>query len=76
MSFIHPFLDGNPNRTTETFLVIEIFDTNDHSPIFTKTWYNTTIPESLPVGTILLTVKATDLDTVQTLIIFALILFQ
>ena len=55
--------NGNPNRTSETFLVIEIFDANDHSPIFTKAWYNTTIPESLPVGTIVLTVKATDLDT-------------
>ncbi|XP_028399940.1 protocadherin Fat 4-like isoform X2 [Dendronephthya gigantea] len=55
--------NGNPNRTTETFLVIEILDSNDHSPIFTKSWYNTTIPENLPLGTILLTVKATDLDT-------------
>jgi hypothetical protein len=46
-------------------LVVEIFDANDHSPIFTKAWYNATIPESLPVGTIVLTVKATDLDVVS-----------
>ena len=50
-------------------MVIEVLDANDHSPVFTQSNYSSSVPESLPVGTTILTVKAIDLDVVSYMII-------
>ena len=43
---------------------IEILDSNDNEPLFDFSQYTVTIPENTTVGTVVLTVRATDLDEV------------
>ena len=41
---------------------IEIEDVNDNSPVFENNVYEVSIKETIPIGSIILSVKATDLD--------------
>ena len=41
---------------------IEVIDINDNVPLFERTHYESSFPESTPVGTTLLKVTATDAD--------------
>ena len=54
--------DGNPGRTTEVTVVVDVVDYNDNQPKFLENNYNATIPENLPIGTTVLTVNAEDED--------------
>ncbi|CAL4108899.1 unnamed protein product [Meganyctiphanes norvegica] len=53
---------SSPVRSATTTLQINVDDANDHSPIFEREKYDTSVKESLSVGSILLTVRATDDD--------------
>ncbi|ESN98057.1 hypothetical protein HELRODRAFT_151664, partial [Helobdella robusta] len=44
---------------------VSILDANDNKPIFERTVYKSTISESLPVGSFVLTVRATDVDLAE-----------
>lgn len=53
---------GLPARTTSTMLIIFINPINEYSPVFNQTEYQTTILESLDIGSDVLEVYATDMD--------------
>ncbi|KAM4584291.1 protocadherin-18a isoform 1-T1 [Odontesthes bonariensis] len=53
---------GVPPRTGSTLLKISVADSNDNSPVFEKSSYVINLPESSPVGTLLIDLNATDAD--------------
>ncbi|XP_002735781.1 protocadherin Fat 4-like [Saccoglossus kowalevskii] len=57
-------IDGGSTSLTGTMtLTVKIEDVNDNTPIFTHDIYTTTILEHMGIGTSVLTVKATDIDS-------------
>lgn len=50
-------------RTASTTLQINVLDENDHVPIFERANYEASLRESAPIGTTVLTVRATDHDS-------------
>ena len=58
-------IDGNPARTSEVTVVINILDVSDNGPVFNQPTYNATIFENIEPGTTVLTVKAEDQDEVR-----------
>ncbi|XP_064609251.1 protocadherin-11 X-linked-like [Liolophura sinensis] len=54
---------GVPPRTGTVKVTILVTDANDHSPTFSRTVYNISVLENLPVNTSIIQVKATDRDT-------------
>ncbi|XP_019689042.3 protocadherin gamma-A1 isoform X14 [Felis catus] len=53
---------GNPVRSGTLRIHVQVVDANDNPPAFTQTQYHMSVPENVPLGTRLLTVKATDPD--------------
>ncbi|XP_058533436.1 protocadherin gamma-A7 isoform X16 [Ochotona princeps] len=53
---------GNPPLSATAQIQVTVVDMNDHIPVFSLPQYQVTVPENVPVGTRLLTVKAVDLD--------------
>ncbi|XP_049324686.1 protocadherin gamma-C5-like isoform X11 [Astyanax mexicanus] len=53
---------GTPARSGSTTIIIRVQDSNDNSPVFEKNSYKVRIPENTPKTTVILTVKAKDLD--------------
>ncbi|XP_074236928.1 protocadherin gamma-A4 isoform X24 [Saimiri boliviensis] len=56
------FDGGDPVRSGTTRILIIVVDINDNAPAFTQPEYHVSVRENVPVGTRLLTVKATDPD--------------
>ncbi|XP_075825004.1 protocadherin gamma-A4 isoform X14 [Microtus pennsylvanicus] len=56
------FDGGDPVRSGTATIQITLIDTNDNAPVFTQPEYHVSVKENLPVGTRLLTIKATDPD--------------
>ncbi|XP_059773290.1 protocadherin gamma-A1 isoform X14 [Balaenoptera ricei] len=56
------FDGGNPVRSGTLRIRVQVVDANDNAPAFTQARYHTSVPENVPLGTRLLTVKATDPD--------------
>ncbi|XP_066887927.1 protocadherin gamma-A1 isoform X15 [Kogia breviceps] len=56
------FDGGNPVRSGTLRIRVQVVDANDNPPAFTQAQYHTSVPEDVPLGTRLLTVKATDPD--------------
>ncbi|XP_004280288.2 protocadherin gamma-A1 isoform X27 [Orcinus orca] len=56
------FDGGNPVRSGSLRIRVQVVDANDNPPAFTQAQYHTSVPENVPLGTRLLTVKATDPD--------------
>uniref|UniRef100_A0A4X1SM34 Cadherin domain-containing protein n=1 Tax=Sus scrofa TaxID=9823 RepID=A0A4X1SM34_PIG len=56
------FDGGSPVRSGTLRIRVQVVDANDNPPTFTQAQYLTSVPENLPLGTQLLTVKATDPD--------------
>ncbi|XP_064609250.1 protocadherin alpha-4-like [Liolophura sinensis] len=54
---------GVPPRTGTVKVTILVTDANDHSPTFSRSVYNISVLENLPVNTSIIQVKATDRDT-------------
>ncbi|XP_062044966.1 protocadherin beta-16-like [Lepus europaeus] len=54
---------GSPPRSGSAQVRIEVVDTNDNAPEFAQPLYRVQIPEDSPVGSLAVTVFATDLDS-------------
>uniref|UniRef100_A0A3Q3IMY4 Cadherin domain-containing protein n=1 Tax=Monopterus albus TaxID=43700 RepID=A0A3Q3IMY4_MONAL len=53
---------GTPPKSGTSEIIINVLDTNDNIPTFTKTLYKTSITENAPLGTTILAVTAIDAD--------------
>ncbi|XP_073932905.1 protocadherin gamma-A7 isoform X7 [Castor canadensis] len=53
---------GNPPLSGTANIQVTVVDVNDHTPVFSLSQYQVTVPENVPVGTRLLTVNAIDPD--------------
>ncbi|XP_064182052.1 protocadherin alpha-8-like [Anguilla rostrata] len=53
---------GNPPRSGTMHIVVNVFDINDNSPVFSSPLYKVRIFENTPPGTSIITVNATDSD--------------
>ena len=54
---------GIPPLTTNTTVHIKVVDVNLHAPLFSKQFYQASVLESAPVGSLILTVSASDMDS-------------
>ncbi len=52
----------NGRQTQEAAVVVEVADTNEHSPVFEVTSYKTSISESVSIGTSVISAQAEDQD--------------
>lgn len=53
---------GQPVRTSETVIEIEVLDINDNSPVFRESTYQASVKEHSVMGTIVTKISATDRD--------------
>ncbi|XP_015453462.1 protocadherin gamma-A9 isoform X10 [Pteropus alecto] len=53
---------GEPRRSSTVHIQVTVLDTNDNAPVFAQPIYRVTVPENVPLGTRLLTVRASDPD--------------
>ncbi|NWI60641.1 PCDG7 protein, partial [Calyptomena viridis] len=53
---------GDPARTGTARIRVTVLDANDNSPVFSQAEYTVSVPEDVPVGSVLVTVTATDAD--------------
>uniref|UniRef100_A0A8C6ZD00 Cadherin domain-containing protein n=1 Tax=Nothoprocta perdicaria TaxID=30464 RepID=A0A8C6ZD00_NOTPE len=53
---------GDPERTGTARILVIVLDANDNAPEFSQAVYMVRVREDVPVGTVLLTVSATDAD--------------
>jgi hypothetical protein len=58
------YFSGNPSLSTTASLHINVVDTDDNCPVFNPKEYNVTIQENRPLDLTIVTVHATDVDTV------------
>ncbi|XP_060097159.1 cadherin-23 isoform X1 [Heteronotia binoei] len=55
--------NGSPRRSAEIPVYLEIVDVNDNNPIFSQLSYQKPVFEDVPLGSIILRVRATDADS-------------
>ncbi|XP_065699325.1 cadherin-23 isoform X7 [Patagioenas fasciata] len=55
--------NGSPRKSTEIPVYLQIVDINDNNPIFSQPSYQKAVFEDVPLGTVILRVKATDADS-------------
>ncbi|NWW41796.1 PCDGA protein, partial [Panurus biarmicus] len=53
---------GDPARTGTARIRVTVLDANDNAPVFSQAEYTVRVPEDVPVGSVLITVTATDAD--------------
>ncbi|XP_029420549.1 protocadherin gamma-A9 isoform X20 [Nannospalax galili] len=53
---------GHPRRSSTAHIQVTVLDTNDNAPVFDQSIYRVKVLENVPLGTLLLTVRASDLD--------------
>nr|XP_057935723.1 protocadherin-16-like [Doryrhamphus excisus] len=53
---------GHPFLSSTATVEVTVMDMNDHSPQFTSSSYTADVSEDVPIGSLVLDVKATDLD--------------
>ncbi|XP_034453264.1 protocadherin gamma-A2 [Hippoglossus hippoglossus] len=53
---------GNPVRSGTASIHVRVLDANDNVPVFSQRVYKASVPENSAVGTVILTLNATDLD--------------
>ena len=54
---------GSPTKTSTAFLIIQVNDINDHSPVFVERSYSSHLSELVPIGSYVAGLTATDNDT-------------
>uniref|UniRef100_A0A3B3Z2T9 Cadherin domain-containing protein n=1 Tax=Poecilia mexicana TaxID=48701 RepID=A0A3B3Z2T9_9TELE len=54
---------GKPPKSSESDIVVNILDANDNAPVFSKDVYSVTLEENCPLGTTVIKINATDLDS-------------
>ncbi|KGL74584.1 Protocadherin gamma-A7, partial [Tinamus guttatus] len=53
---------GDPSRTGTARIHVVVLDANDNAPVFSQAVYTVRVREDVPVGSVLLTVSASDAD--------------
>ncbi|XP_049330748.1 protocadherin beta-16-like [Astyanax mexicanus] len=53
---------GTPPKSGSVTIHVNVLDANDNAPVFSQTDYRSNLPENPPLGTIVVTVSATDVD--------------
>ncbi|XP_064244267.1 protocadherin gamma-A6-like isoform X6 [Passer domesticus] len=53
---------GDPARTGTARIRVTVVDVNDNAPVFSQAEYTVRVPEDVPVGSVLVTVTASDAD--------------
>ncbi|NXE03108.1 PCDG7 protein, partial [Chaetorhynchus papuensis] len=53
---------GSPPLQSSAVLSLRVLDVNDNAPVFSQAEYTVRVPEDVPVGSVLVTVTATDAD--------------
>ncbi|XP_054698184.1 protocadherin gamma-A10-like [Grus americana] len=53
---------GEPSRTGTARIRVVVLDANDNAPVFSQAEYALRVPEDVPVGSVLVTLTATDAD--------------
>ncbi|NWY91321.1 PCDG7 protein, partial [Loxia curvirostra] len=53
---------GDPARTGTARIRVTVVDANDNAPVFSQAEYTVRVPEDVPVGSVLVTITATDAD--------------
>ncbi|CAF94493.1 unnamed protein product, partial [Tetraodon nigroviridis] len=53
---------GNPQRSGTAAIQITVLDANDNAPVFEQAVYKADVPENAALGTVVLTVSASDAD--------------
>ncbi|XP_043982271.1 protocadherin gamma-A10-like [Gambusia affinis] len=53
---------GSPQRSGTVVIHVTVLDANDNAPVFSKAAYKASLPENSPIGTVVITVSATDAD--------------
>ena len=53
---------GSPRKSGSVVVTVNVIDVNDNAPVFTSDVYTQNISESMPAGTPIITVSATDAD--------------
>ncbi|GAB0196174.1 protocadherin gamma-A12-like [Grus japonensis] len=53
---------GEPSRTGTARIRVAVLDANDNAPVFSQAEYAVRVPEDVPVGSVLVTLTATDAD--------------
>uniref|UniRef100_A0AAQ6IPR2 Cadherin domain-containing protein n=1 Tax=Anabas testudineus TaxID=64144 RepID=A0AAQ6IPR2_ANATE len=53
---------GSPQRSGTVVIHITVLDANDNVPVFSQAIYKASVPENSPLGTVVVTVTATDAD--------------
>ncbi|XP_042564303.1 protocadherin gamma-A11-like [Clupea harengus] len=53
---------GTPQRSGTVVIHVTVLDANDNLPVFSQPVYKVSLPENSPLGTVVLTVSATDAD--------------
>ncbi|XP_036798706.1 protocadherin alpha-7 isoform X5 [Oncorhynchus mykiss] len=54
---------GKPPRSGTLAISVDVLDVNDNTPVFTKDEYTVRLTENAPLGTMVIRVNATDLDS-------------
>ncbi len=53
---------GNPQKSGTLVIQIRVLDINDNKPVFSQPVYKVSVPENLPVDSVVVTVSASDVD--------------
>uniref|UniRef100_A0A8C9UZA6 Cadherin domain-containing protein n=1 Tax=Scleropages formosus TaxID=113540 RepID=A0A8C9UZA6_SCLFO len=53
---------GTPQRSGTVLIHVTVLDANDNIPVFSQSVYKVSLPENSPLGTVVVTVNATDAD--------------
>ncbi|XP_041751037.1 protocadherin beta-16-like [Coregonus clupeaformis] len=53
---------GTPQRSGSVVIHVTVLDANDNIPVFSHDVYKVSLPENSPLGTVVATVRATDVD--------------
>ncbi|XP_064833221.1 protocadherin alpha-5-like [Oncorhynchus masou masou] len=54
---------GKPAKSGTLQIIVNVIDVNDNSPVFSKPMYKVRVSENVPIGTPIIKLNATDLDS-------------